>query len=151
MSKKLVVLTGLVALLLGAGAGAAAEKKVKMQDLPLAVQKIVTEQSKGATLKGLSTEVDKGKTIYEAELTVNGHGKDVSIDAQGKIVSVEEEVAIESIPGPAREAIQKSAAKGKILKLESVNEGGKTFYEAQLQKGAKKSEIKVDANGKPVK
>src|SRR5258706_14767857 len=71
------------------------EKKVKMKDLPAAVQQDVKEQSKGATLKGLATEVENGKTVYEAELSVGGHGKDVTFDADGKIVSVEEEVALE--------------------------------------------------------
>src|SRR5713226_5912294 len=114
---KLSVLTALVGLLLGA-TGDAAEKKVKMQDLPPAVRKTVQEESKGATLRGLGQEVENGKTLYEAELTVNGHNKDVSIDTDGKVVSVEEEVAIDSIPAAARDAIQKFAGKGKIGRVE---------------------------------
>lgn len=130
----------------------AAEKKVKMQDLPPAVQQAVKEQTKGgATLKGLAKEVEDGKTLYEAEMTVNGHGKDVSFDAAGTVVSVEEEVALDSIPAPAREAIQKAAGTGKIAKVESVTEKGTTFFEAQVKKGIKSSEVKVDAAGKTVK
>lgn len=130
---------------------AGSEKKVKMQDLPPAVQQAVEEQSKGATLKGLAKEVEGGKTIYEAEMTVNGHGKDVSFDQAGKVVSVEEEVAFDSIPAPAREALQKAAGTGKITKVESVSEKGTNFFEAQVKKGTKTSEVKVDAAGKTVK
>ena len=57
----------------------AQEKKLQRSELPPAVQKTVDEQSKGATVKGFSTEVEDGKKIYEVQLTVNGHGKDVSI------------------------------------------------------------------------
>ncbi len=58
----------------------AQEKKIKREDLPPAVEKTVAAQSQGATIKGFSTEVEGGKTLYEVELTVNGHGKDISMD-----------------------------------------------------------------------
>jgi uncharacterized membrane protein YkoI len=134
-----------------AALSAQAEKKIAMKDLPAAVQQAVKEQSKGATLKGLATEVENGKTVYEAEFKVNGHSKDISFDAQGQVVSVEEETPIQQIPAPAREAIQKAAAKGKVVMVETVTEGGKTFYEAQVKTGAKKSEVKVDATGQAIK
>jgi uncharacterized membrane protein YkoI len=89
--------------------------------------------------------------VYEAELKVNGHSKDITFDAQGQIVSVEEETPVQQIPGAAREAIQKAAAKGKVLQVETVTEGGKTFYEAQIKTAGKKSEVKVDATGQPIK
>ena len=130
---------------------AASEKKVAMKDVPAAVQQAIKEQSKGATLKGLAKEVEHGKTLYEAELKVNGHSKDVTFDAQGQVVSVEEETPIADIPSAAREAIQKAAGGGKVLVVETVTEGGKTFYEAQVRNGLKKSEVKVDASGQPVK
>ena len=128
------------------------EKTVKMADLPPAVQKAVKEHSKGATLKNLSTEVEKGKTQYEAEMTVNGHSKDVLFDANGNVLEVEEEVAMDSIPAPAKAAILKSAGDGKVNKVESVTKGGKlVYYEAKVLKGGKKSEITVAPDGKPVK
>jgi uncharacterized membrane protein YkoI len=129
----------------------ASEKKVAMKDVPAAVQQAIKDQSKGATVKGVTTEVENGKTVYEAELKVNGHSKDITFDAQGQIVSVEEETPLQQIPGPAREAIQKAAGTGKVLEVETVKEGGKTFYEAQIKTGAKKSEVKVDATGQVIK
>ena len=152
MRKNLMV----AALLVGAGLAAAQEKeqekKVSMRDLPPAVQQAVKEHSKGATLVGLTQETEEGKTRYEAELKVNGRTKDVTFDSSGKVVSVEEEIAIQSIPAAAREAIRKSAGTGKIILVESVTEGGKTFYEAHIQ-GAKGAEVevKVDAKGNLVK
>ena len=129
----------------------AQEKKLKKSDLPAAVQKTADEQSKGATVRGYGSEIEGGKKVYEVELTVNGHAKDVTFDGTGKVVSVEEEVLLESIAGPAREAIQKAVGKGKLQKVESVTENGNSFYEASIRKAGKSSEIKVDANGAPVK
>jgi len=129
----------------------AAEKKVGFRDLPPAVQAAVTGQSVGATVKGYSKEVEKGTTTFEAEMTVNGHSKDVSFDPTGKVVSIEEEVTLDSIPTGAREAIQRAVGKGQLRKVELVTEGGKSFYEAALKKNGKSSEIHVDATGAPVK
>ena len=44
-----------------------AEKSIKVKDLPPAVQKAVHEQTKEAEVKGLSKEVEHGKTFYEVE------------------------------------------------------------------------------------
>ena len=125
----------------------ASDKPVKMKDLPPAVQRTVQEQSKGATLRGLSTEVEHGKTIYEVEMTVNGHGKDVSMDASGTVIEVEEEVALGSIPAAARAAIEKAAAGGKIAKVEKVTGEKEVAYEAALRKDGKRSEVRVSADG----
>lgn len=72
-------------------------------------------------------------------------------DIAGKAVSVEEEVAIESIPAAAREAIRKFVAKGELIRTEAVTENGKTFYEAQVKKGFRKVETKVNADGSAFK
>ncbi len=128
-----------------------AEKKVKMQDLPPAVQAAVKEQTKTSTLVGLTREVEDGKTMYEAETKVNGHGRDISFDSTGAVVSVEEEVALDSIPAAAKAAIEKQAAGGKVTKVETVTKGRDVCYEAVIAKKGKSAEFSVDAAGKPVK
>jgi uncharacterized membrane protein YkoI len=126
----------------------AQEKKIKREDLPPAVEKTVAEQSKGATIRGFSTEVEKGKRLYEAALTVNGHGKDISMDAKGNIVEVEEEVSMESLAPAVKEALTKAAGKGTIAKVESLTKNGKLVaYEAVVKRGTKRSEIQVGPNG----
>src|SRR5882762_5887033 len=102
LHKKLVlsvVVTGLATL----SAIQAQEKKLKREELPPAVEKTVAEQSKGAAVRGFSTELEDGKRLYEVELVVSGHGKDISMDEKGNIVEVEEEVSIESLPGSVKD------------------------------------------------
>ena len=147
-SFKVMVTTVACTLFLGGAAfGQSSEKRIKMADLPPAVQKTVQEQSKGATVRGVSKEVEKGKTFYELETTVNGKSRDVLIDPSGAVVEIEDEVSLDSLPAAAREAIQKSAGDGKILKVESVRKGTSVTYEATVQKAGKKSEIAVKADG----
>ena len=129
----------------------AAETKVKMQDLPPAVQNAVKEQTKNATLVGLSKETEKGQTVYEVETKVNGRTRDLLLDKTGTVIEVEEEVDLNSIPAAAKEAIQKKAAGAKINKVETVTKGSTVSYEAAITKNGKKSEVAVNADGSPHK
>ena len=72
--------------------------------MPPAVEKTVAEQRKGATILGFSTETEDGNKTYEVELTVNGHSRDISMDAQGNIIEVKEEVAFSSLPPAVKDA-----------------------------------------------
>jgi uncharacterized membrane protein YkoI len=128
-----------------------ADTKVKMADLPPAVQAAVKEQTKAATLVGLSKEIENGKTTYEAETTVNGKSRDVAFDKTGAIVAVEQEVDLNSIPAPAKAAIQKKIGTGTLKKVESVTEGKAVSYEATIVKAGKSSEVGVNADGTPHK
>ena len=74
----------------------AQEKQIKRSDLPPAVEKTVSAQSAGAEVRGISKEKEHGQTFYEAEMTVNGHSKDILIDEKGNVVEVEEEVAMDA-------------------------------------------------------
>ena len=128
----------------------AQETRVKMADLPDAVKHSVEEQSKGGTIRGFTKEAQKGKTYYEAELTVDGHHKDILMDSSGAVVQVEESVAMDAVPGAAKAGLEKRAGKGKITSVESITKGVKIVaYEAVVRTGTKKSEIQVDPNGKP--
>src|SRR4029079_5720286 len=86
------------------------EKKIAMRDLPPAVQEAVKQQTKTATLRGLTTEVEEGRTVYEAEFKVGGRTKDIPYDSAANILSTEEETDLAKIPAPARAAIRKAAA-----------------------------------------
>ena len=137
--------------LLLAGAVSAQEKKIKRSDLPPVVEKTVAAQSAGATIRGFSTEKEKGQILYEVEMTVNGHSKDISIAADGSIVEIEEQVALDSLSPEVKAGLQAKAGKGKILKVESLTKKDKLVaYEAQLETNGKKSEVQVGPDGKPL-
>lgn len=128
-----------------------AETKVNLADLPTPVQQTIKEQTKNATLVGITKEKENGKMVYEVESKVNGKGRDVLIDTTGAVIEVEEEVGIDTIPPAARAAIEKKAAGRKITRVETLTKDGKTTYEAAIKKMWKTSEITVAADGSSVK
>jgi uncharacterized membrane protein YkoI len=137
--------------LLLAGTASAQEKKIKRSDLPPAVEKTVAAQSNAATIRGFSTEKENGQTLYEVEMTVNGHSKDILMAGDGSIVEIEEQVALDSVSPEVKAGLQAKASKGKILKVESLTKNGKLVaYEAQVDTNGKKSEVQVGPDGKPL-
>jgi hypothetical protein len=150
MNHKHLAALALVGLFLAATTSAQ-EKKIKRSDLPPAVEKTVAAQSAGATIKGFSTEKENGQTLFEMELTVNGHSKDISMTADGAIVEIEEQVALDSLSAEVKAGLQAKAGNGKILKVETLTKKNKIVaYEAQVETNGKKSEVQVGPDGKPL-
>ena len=98
------------------------------------------EQSHGATIRGFSTEVENGRRLYEAEMTV---------DAQGHIVEIEEQVTMDFLSPAVKAGLAKAAGSGTITKIEALTKQGKLVaYEAAVRNGSKRSEVQVGPDGK---
>ena len=128
------------------------ERRVKLDALPPAVKQTVLEVSKGLKLRGLTHEVEKGETFYEAELEVNDRTRDVIMDPSGAIVLIEEEVPWSEVPAVVQSALEKWAEGRPILLVETLTRNGKIeVYEAHMRKGWwGEREIKVSPNGQPI-
>ena len=150
MNIRSINIIGMVCALMATSA-IAQEKKIRRSDLPPAVERTVTAQSSGTAVKGFSKEMEKGQTYYEAEMIVNGHTKDILINATGTIVEVEEQVAMDALPAAVKSGLQAKAGKGKLVKVESITKKDNLVaYEAQVRNGSKKSEVQVGPDGKPL-
>ena len=147
MAIKRILFLTMPSLLLGLGTASAQETKIAFKDLPPAVQETAKAQSQGATVRGYSTEIEKGKTEYEVQLTVDGKKRDVSIDPNGKVIETEQEVAFESVPEKAQDAIKREAGGAKIERVEEVKSDQATVYEAHVHQNGKKHEIRVLESG----
>lgn len=149
--KNLIFYAMTVLFLSGLSIASAQEVRIQKSDLPPVVQKTADEQSKGATVRGYTMETEGGQLEYEVEMTVNGHSKDVSIDAKGNILEIEEEIALDKLPVAVREGLQKKTGAGAIKKVESITKHGTVVaYEANVITNGKKSEVQVGPGGKPL-
>src|SRR5437660_12809324 len=97
----LAVITGLV---VGRGVRAD-EEKVPLEKVPKEVMDAVKARFPGAKLHGASTEKEDGKTVYEISLTYKDHHHDVTLQPDGKIVSIEREIAAKDLPKAVAEAL----------------------------------------------
>ncbi len=118
-----VLIATVLLLVIGA---AAQERHIQRSELPPAAQKVADEQSKGATVRGYSTEVENGKREYEVESTVNGHTRDVTIAPDGTVLEVEEQVEMAELPNPVREIPAIKGRFGQDYKGRVADEGRQT-------------------------
>lgn len=127
----------------------AQEKKLEHSQLPAAVQRAAAEQSKGATVRGYSSETENGQVVYEVEMTVHGHSRDVTLDSTGNVLEVEEQVLLDSLPEAVRTGLKGLAGSGTITNVESLTKRGTLVaYEAHVHTGDKRSEVQVGPDGK---
>ena len=125
------------------------ETRIRKADLPAAVQRTADQQSKGATVRGYQRDKEGGQLEYEVEMTIGGHHRDVTIDPNGNLLEVEEQIPLYKLPPEVREGLQKKAGSGNITKVESiVKRGTLAAYEAHVLDGGKKSEVQVGPDGK---
>ena len=124
------------------------QQEVAVEALPAAVRKTVQGQTRGATLLSVSKEIENGIVRYEVESRVQGRSRNILIDSAGKVVEIEEQVTLDSLPAAARARIQKETGQGKVVGVESVTASGKAaIYEAIIEVAGKRSEIRVAADG----
>ena len=125
------------------------EKAVKMKDLPEAVQATIREQSKGGAIRGISQEKRSGQISYEVEFETDGRIRETLIDQAGKVIEIEDQITLDSLPPAVKAEIIKQAARGKLLLVASVTKDNVIVaYEARVRFGEKVSEIRVGADGK---
>jgi hypothetical protein len=142
----------ILALGLALSVAQAQERQITREQLPAAVEQTVAKEAEGATIKGFATEVEHRQRFYEMSLIVNGHGKDILMDKNGRIVEIEEEVSIDSLPAAVQQALKKAAGSGTIEIVESLTKGGNLVaYEAHVRRGNKQFEIQVGPHGEKLK
>ncbi len=125
-----------------------AEDQINKSDLPPAVQKTADAQSTGATVVGYAKDIEHGRVEYEVRLMVGDHTKDVTIDPQGEILEIEEQVALDALPANVFQGLSVRARKGRLVKAESLTRQGRIVaYEAEVITGGKHSEIQVGPDG----
>ena len=129
-----------------------AQKKLALKDLPAEAQKTIQAELKGAEIKNIGKETEKGVTQYEVETVLNGKHRDFNVDAKGKLLLVEEETTLDAIPAAAKAAILKKVGAGKISMVELFMRGGETMYEASYTTAkGKKLEVLLKADGTETK
>jgi hypothetical protein len=151
--RKFTGITVLLALCLGVPfAQEKKEKTLALKDLAPAVQKTIQAELKGGEIKSIGKETEHGVAQYEVETMLNGKHRDFNVDSKGKLLLVEEETSIDSIPAAAKAAILKKVGDGKLGMVENFMRGGETMYEAAYTtKAGKKHEVLVKADGTETK
>lgn len=77
----------------GGGGHENKEVPVAMNDVPAAVRATLEREAAGGKVTEIEKEVKNGRTVYSADVMVNGQAWDVSVAEDGTLLSKEKEKA----------------------------------------------------------
>ena len=134
----------LIILALFAGAGIANAQKLTEADVPAAVK----TEFKSLYPKVTQVKWEKEDGNFEANFSENKMATSVLIDVNGKLLEVEQEIAIASLPKEATDYMAKNLPGKKIKEASKIKDAaGKTTYEAEVDE----VDYTFDSDGKFLK
>lgn len=170
---KLISLMAVVCLALCIGAVATKQAIDTEKEVPDVVKKTILEQAGNGTIGEIEMETTDGRTVYEAEVTIDGQEVDILVAPDGTLLGKEiedddeddddegddddddddededeEEVSLDDVP-EAVKAAAKGAVEGIALtEAEVEEEDGQTVYTLEGKANGKEYAIEVTADGK---
>jgi uncharacterized membrane protein YkoI len=125
------------------------EEKVPLDKVPKAVLDAVKAKFEGCELVSAEKEKEDGKDVYEIAIKHKGQKIEVTLTPEGKIVSVEKEIAVKDLPKAVTEALDAKYPKATIKKAEEETKDDKVTYEVLIVTADKQTiEVTLDPKGK---
>jgi uncharacterized membrane protein YkoI len=126
------------------------EETVTLAEVPTAVHATIDKEIPGASIGKIEKEDHDGKTVYDVEAKFKGKNVEMDIAVDGKLLTREDSVPFDSLPGVVGAAAGKYFGATKDLEAGKEVEDGTTFYEVEGKKDGKKVTLKFAADGKLV-
>ena len=151
--EKPAMTNGLAALILAAGLCTVAtaedkEEAVKLAQVPAAAQGSIKKLATEKEIKKVERSIEDGKVAYEVEVARGGRELEFKVSADGKLLSLEEVVALTEVPEAVRKAFSEQAGDGTLGKVERITEDGRATYETKVMRSGRTLEITVAPDGK---
>jgi uncharacterized membrane protein YkoI len=144
----IAVITGCAAL---KESGADKDEAVSLSAVPAAVKQTLAQYATEADVKTVALADQDGTKVYEFDLVQGAKKSELTIAPNGKFMGTEEDVEFSTLPSAAQATLTAKAEGGKLVSFEkAVDENHRTLYEGVVDKGGKKTEYAVDADGKIV-
>jgi len=133
-----------------------AAKKIEAADVPAKVMDPVKARFPTAEFTNIEKEVEKGDTVYDFEMKMDGKKYEADVKDDGTIMEIEKQVEEKDLPDAVSKAVKAQGANAKVKEIMEVNKvtgkEEKPFqYEIVLDDGGKEKEIKLALDGSAVK
>ncbi|MBL8877824.1 MAG: hypothetical protein JNG88_01790 [Phycisphaerales bacterium] len=130
-----------------------------LDKLPAAVRATVQKETAGGEIKEIEVETHNGKTVYEVDFIRDGKKHEITISADGTLMSnsgddddpkpeeQERPVKEGEVPAAALAALKKLAGDAKISEFSEEIEHGAKFYEGSWKTGGGNVDALVSVTG----
>lgn len=144
-----VAIAGAFLIALPAGASAI---KMKKTELPEAVREAVDHAAPGGHVSACWRITGDSGPMYEVDLKVDGRKKGVVIASDGKVLTVQDEITLEDLPGLVRERFQRVAGDHDIEEVHSVWRDGEIVgYGARIDGDDGDFDVEVGPRGESLR
>lgn len=148
------------------------EQNLSIQQVPAPVQATILAQANGGSIGEIEQEAENGRTIYEADVTIEGQEIEIKVAPDGTLVArnaedaeneegeqdeaaegdddgnqQEEQVLLTNVPAAVSEAIAKEAGGDEIKEIEKETEGGRIIYSAEVVIDGQKVCLEIAPDG----
>jgi len=145
------------------------ETEVSIDKVPAAVKATILAEAEGGTIGEIEMETENGRTVYEADVIIDGREIEIQVAPDGTLLGTEteddegdddedegddddededeEEVSLDAVPAAVKATILKEAAGAEIEEVVKETEDGQIIYEAEFEVDGKEIEIEVAENG----
>lgn len=154
----LAVATGVAGLAAGCASNKGGEDqkeeeavRVTLAELSGPARATVDKVTAGGQVEKIAKEIEKGKTVYDVEATVDGkHLEFLIAEADGVVLGTEVPIEFSDLPEAVRAEAEKYFGSAIGLKVWKGIEYGQTTYEIEGSKKGKTVEATFDPTGKRV-
>jgi len=123
-------------------------ESVTLEQLTAPAQATVSKLIGSGTIDKVDREIEKGRTVYDVEATVNGQHMEYTITTDGTVVGTETGIEFSELPDAVQAAAEKYFGRKTALQPARVEEDGRVTYEVEGKKDGKNKAVTFDANGK---
>ncbi len=128
------------------------EEKIELDKLPKAVTEAIKKAYPDGEMKSAEKEKEDGKEVYEVVVKNKDQTLEITLTPEGKILSVEKEIAAKDLPKAVTDAVDAKYPKATIKKAEEETKDEKVTYEVLIETADKKIvEVVLDPKGKILK
>lgn len=123
-------------------------REVALGDTSDTVQKAITAQLKGGTLKSIEENFDEDGTNFDVEVAHGGQETGFNVTADGTLASTQ--VALPDAPRPVQKTIRDRIGDGTVLRVDKsfVKERGVFPYDVEGRKDGKPFDFSVGPRGR---
>src|SRR5437016_1779571 len=130
------------------------EENIELDKLPKAVVDAIKAKYPDAKMVSAEKETKDDKTFYEVVIKNKDRSLELLLTAEGKIVSVEQEIPAKDLPKAVAKAIEDKYPKGTIKSVEEETKDDKVTYgvllenDVLIEKEKQKVQLQLSADGK---
>jgi uncharacterized membrane protein YkoI len=122
--------------------------RISLAELTAPARTAAEKLTAGGTIEKIDKEMEKGKTVYDVEATINGKHMEYTVGTDGALVGTETSIDSSELPDAVRKAAETYFGGATGLNPSKGVEYGETTYEIEGKKDGKKVAVTFDETGK---